>query len=49
MIDQFDRYIDSLGKLDDSDLYLDIDETMQRREEDRPTVDNSRSYTPHKK
>jgi hypothetical protein len=31
MIDNFWAYIDSLGKLEDDDLFLDINETMKKR------------------
>jgi len=35
MTENFDAYIAGLGQLDDTDLYLDIDETMASREKDR--------------
>jgi hypothetical protein len=35
MIDNFETYIDGLGQLDDDDLYLDIDETMELRESEK--------------
>jgi hypothetical protein len=42
MIEDFDAYIASLGRLDESDLYADIDDTMEAREinrlEDLPDV-----------
>lgn len=43
-MDDFFRYIDSLGKLDDDDLYLDIDETMERRERDKPKAEMTSTY-----
>lgn len=46
MIQNFDAYIDSLGRLDDDDLYLDIDETMKRREEEKPKVEMTKAYAP---
>ena len=35
MTENFDAYIAGLWQLDDTDLYLDIDETMNSREKDR--------------
>lgn len=32
MVENFNAYIDGMGTLDDSDLFLDIDETMKKRE-----------------
>lgn len=49
MKDSFDRYIDSLGKLDDNDLYLDIDETMKLRESEKLKVSMTKDYTQRKK
>lgn len=48
--DNFTAYIDSLGKLDDDDLYLDIDETMKMREAKRiKEIEDLKSYTSTKK
>lgn len=48
--DNFTDYIDSLGKLDDDDLYLDIDETMKIREAKRlEEIEDLKSYTSTKK
>lgn len=48
--DNFSAYIDSLGKLDDDDLYLDIDETMDIREAKRiKEIEDLKSYTSTKK
>lgn len=42
----FTFYIDSLGQLDDEDLYLDIDETMKKRETAKREADEIlKSYT----
>jgi hypothetical protein len=35
MSENFWAYIDGLGALDDDDLYLDIDETMEKREAEK--------------
>lgn len=49
-MDSFIKYIDSLGRLDETDLYMDIDETMASREETkRETSDELKSYTSHAK
>jgi hypothetical protein len=39
MTDNFGAYIDGLGVLDDDDLYLDINETMNKREKERMAED----------
>ena len=44
MIENFWAYIDSLGRLKDDDLYLDIDETMEKRKAEKPKVDMTKTY-----
>lgn len=44
MTDNFWAYIDGFGQLDDDDLYLDINETMERREAEKPKEDKSKRY-----
>lgn len=43
-MDYFWLYIDSLGRLEDDDLYLDIDETMKKREREKPKIEMNASY-----
>jgi hypothetical protein len=40
MKDPFDAYIDSLGQLDDKELFEDIDVTMARIERERKEKEN---------
>jgi len=44
MTDNFEAYIDGLGVLEEDDLYLDIDETMEKRKREKREAegDNSR-------
>jgi len=44
MIDNFWAYIDSLGKLDDDDLFLDINETMKKRDLEKPESNMTKNY-----
>lgn len=44
MITDFDEYISSLPKLEEDDLYLDIDETMKLRESEKPEVKMTKGY-----
>jgi hypothetical protein len=44
MTDAFELYLDSLGKLTDEDLYMDIDETMELRESENTDVKMTKCY-----
>lgn len=44
MTSNFEAYIDGLGVLDEDDLYLDIDATMEKRALESPTIRESKCY-----
>lgn len=39
MTENFEAYIDGLGQLDDDDLYLDINDTMKLRKQEKELKD----------